>query len=82
MVLQRVRRSRPGRERREGPAENLCAAYREIEVLHGVNLAVEKGQIIALLGGDPKTPAASPELKDAYLGMASGPPHSYPSLGH
>src|ERR1700738_5367095 len=30
--------------------ENLCAAYGEIEVLHGVNLAVEKGQIIALLG--------------------------------
>jgi branched-chain amino acid transport system ATP-binding protein len=32
--------------------ENLCAAYGEIEVLHGVNLAVEKGQIIALLGAN------------------------------
>ena len=32
--------------------ENLHAAYGEIEVLHGVNLAVEKGQIIALLGAN------------------------------
>ncbi len=32
--------------------ENLFAAYGEIEVLHGVNLAVEKGQIIALLGAN------------------------------
>ena len=32
--------------------ENLHAAYGEIEVLHGVNLAVEKGEIIALLGAN------------------------------
>jgi branched-chain amino acid transport system ATP-binding protein len=32
--------------------ENLHAAYGEIEVLHGVNLAVEKGQIVALLGAN------------------------------
>jgi branched-chain amino acid transport system ATP-binding protein len=32
--------------------ENLRAAYDEIEVLHGVNLAVEKGQIVALLGAN------------------------------
>src|ERR1700743_471788 len=32
--------------------ENLCAAYGEIEVLHVVNLAVERGQIIALLGAN------------------------------
>src|ERR1700733_11987894 len=32
--------------------ENLRAAYGEIEVLHGVNLTVEKGQIIALLGAN------------------------------
>ena len=32
--------------------ENLCAAYGEIEVLHGVNLVVEKGEIIALLGAN------------------------------
>ena len=30
--------------------ENLRAAYGEIEVLHGVSLTVEKGQIVALLG--------------------------------
>src|SRR5882724_3976348 len=32
--------------------ENLCVAYGEIEVLHGVSLAVEKGQIVALLGAN------------------------------
>jgi branched-chain amino acid transport system ATP-binding protein len=32
--------------------ENLRAAYGEIEVLHGVSLAVEKGQIVALLGAN------------------------------
>jgi branched-chain amino acid transport system ATP-binding protein len=32
--------------------ENLRAAYGEIEVLHGVSLEVEKGQIIALLGAN------------------------------
>jgi branched-chain amino acid transport system ATP-binding protein len=32
--------------------ENLCAAYGEIEVLHGVSLTVEKGQIVALLGAN------------------------------
>jgi branched-chain amino acid transport system ATP-binding protein len=32
--------------------ENLRAAYGEIEVLHGVTLAVEKGQIVALLGAN------------------------------
>jgi branched-chain amino acid transport system ATP-binding protein len=32
--------------------------------------------------GDPKTLAASPQLKDAYLGMASGPPRSYPDISH
>ncbi len=32
--------------------ENLHAAYGEIEVLHGVSLAVEKGQIVALLGAN------------------------------
>ena len=32
--------------------ENLRAAYGEIEVLHGVDLTVEKGQIIALLGAN------------------------------
>ena len=32
--------------------ENLRAAYGEIEVLHGVYLAVEKGEIIALLGAN------------------------------
>jgi branched-chain amino acid transport system ATP-binding protein len=30
--------------------ENLRAAYGEIEVLHGVSLTVEKGEIVALLG--------------------------------
>jgi hypothetical protein len=25
---------------------------------------------------------ASPQLKDAYLGMAPGPPHSYPDISH
>src|SRR5471032_2302227 len=32
--------------------ENLRAAYGEIEVLHGVSLRVEKGEIIALLGAN------------------------------
>jgi branched-chain amino acid transport system ATP-binding protein len=32
--------------------ENLHAAYGEIEVLHGISLAVEKGQIVALLGAN------------------------------
>jgi branched-chain amino acid transport system ATP-binding protein len=32
--------------------ENLHAAYGELEVLHGVNLRVEKGQIVALLGAN------------------------------
>jgi branched-chain amino acid transport system ATP-binding protein len=32
--------------------DNLHAAYDGIEVLHGVNLAVEKGEIIALLGAN------------------------------
>ena len=32
--------------------EGLRAAYGEIEVLHGVSLAVEKGQIVALLGAN------------------------------
>src|SRR3978361_2357549 len=32
--------------------ENLYAAYGEIEVVYGVNLSVEKGQIIALLGAN------------------------------
>ena len=39
-----------------------------------------RGSVV--LEGDPKTLAASPQLKDAYLGMASGPPHSYPDMGH
>jgi branched-chain amino acid transport system ATP-binding protein len=32
--------------------ENLHAAYGEIQVLHDVNLKVEKGQIVALLGAN------------------------------
>jgi branched-chain amino acid transport system ATP-binding protein len=32
--------------------EDLRAAYGEIEVLHGVSLTVEKGQIVALLGAN------------------------------
>src|SRR5260370_11545621 len=32
--------------------EGLRAAYGEIEVLHGVSLAVEKGEIIAVLGAN------------------------------
>ncbi|MEJ0079214.1 MAG: ABC transporter ATP-binding protein [Alphaproteobacteria bacterium] len=32
--------------------ENLHAAYDEVEALHGVNLTVEKGQIVALLGAN------------------------------
>ena len=32
--------------------ENLRAAYGEIEVLHGISLAVEPGQLIALLGAN------------------------------
>ena len=32
--------------------ENLRAAYGEIEVLHGVSLKVEKGEIVALLGAN------------------------------
>src|SRR4030088_369540 len=32
--------------------ENLCAAYGELEVLHGISLAVAKGQIVALLGAN------------------------------
>jgi len=32
--------------------ENLRAAYGEIEVLHGISLSVEKGQLIALLGAN------------------------------
>jgi branched-chain amino acid transport system ATP-binding protein len=32
--------------------ENLRAAYGEIQVLHDVNLKVEKGQIVALLGAN------------------------------
>jgi branched-chain amino acid transport system ATP-binding protein len=32
--------------------ENLRARYGEIEVLHGVSLTVEKGQIVALLGAN------------------------------
>ena len=39
-----------------------------------------RGSVV--LEGDPKTLAASPRLKDAYLGMAPGPPHSYPDMGH
>ena len=34
-----------------------------------------------VLEGDPKTLAASPQLKDAYLGLASGPPHSDLDMG-
>ena len=44
------------------------------------NVTVARGSVV--LEGDPKTLAASPQLKDAYLGMASGPPHSYPDMGH
>src|ERR1700754_3771342 len=32
--------------------EGLRAAYGEIEVLHGIDLAVEKGEIVALLGAN------------------------------
>jgi branched-chain amino acid transport system ATP-binding protein len=39
-----------------------------------------RGSVV--LEGDPKTLAASPELKDAYLGMASGPPRPAPDIGH
>jgi hypothetical protein len=39
-----------------------------------------RGSVV--LEDDPKTLAASSELKDAYLGMGSGPPHSYPDMGH
>jgi hypothetical protein len=31
-----------------------------------------RGSVV--LEGDPKTLAAAPQLRDAYLGMASGPP--------
>jgi branched-chain amino acid transport system ATP-binding protein len=39
-----------------------------------------RGSVV--LEDDPKTLAASSELKDAYLGRGSGPPHSYPDMGH
>jgi branched-chain amino acid transport system ATP-binding protein len=32
--------------------ENLRAAYGEVEVLHGISLAVEKGQLVTLLGAN------------------------------
>src|SRR4249919_444682 len=32
--------------------EGLRAAYGEIEVLHGISLVVEKGQVVALLGAN------------------------------
>ena len=37
---------------------------------------------LVLSGGYALVASASPQLKDAYLGMASGPPHSYPGLDH
>jgi len=37
-----------------------------------------RGSVV--LEGNPKTLAASPQLKDAYLGMASGPLHPDPDL--
>jgi branched-chain amino acid transport system ATP-binding protein len=48
-----------------------------------LNLAVRayvlmRGSVV--LEGNPKTLAASPQLKDAYLGMASGPLHPDPDL--
>jgi hypothetical protein len=39
-----------------------------------------RGSVV--LEGDPKTLVASPQLRDAYLGMASGPPDSDPALRH
>jgi branched-chain amino acid transport system ATP-binding protein len=38
-----------------------------------------RGSVV--LEGDPKTLAASPRLKEAYLGMTPGPAHSYPDAG-
>jgi branched-chain amino acid transport system ATP-binding protein len=38
-----------------------------------------RGSVV--LEGDPKTLAASPQLKDAYLSMASGPPNSHQDTG-
>src|SRR6266436_4833168 len=32
--------------------ENLRVAYGEVEVLHGISLAVEKGQLVTLLGAN------------------------------
>lgn len=39
-----------------------------------------RGSVV--LEGDPKSLAASSLLKDVYLGMGSGPSHSYPDMGH
>jgi hypothetical protein len=54
-------------------------------ILASINLAARayllmRGSVV--LKGAPKTLAASPQLKHAYLGMASGPLHSHPDLGH
>jgi ABC-type lipopolysaccharide export system ATPase subunit len=39
-----------------------------------------RGSVV--LEGDPKDLAASPRLKDAYLGMASEPPSTEVKQGH
>jgi branched-chain amino acid transport system ATP-binding protein len=38
-------------------------------------------RVSVVLEGDPKTLAASPRLKEAYLGMTPGPVYSYPDAG-
>jgi ABC-type lipopolysaccharide export system ATPase subunit len=38
-----------------------------------------RGSIV--LEGDPKTLAASPQLKDAYLGLVPESAHSYQDIG-
>jgi branched-chain amino acid transport system ATP-binding protein len=55
----------------------------EQNVAVALNLAVRayvlmRGSVV--LEGNPKTLAASPQLKDAYLAMASGPLHPDPDL--
>jgi hypothetical protein len=53
--------------RHPGRAERCSRAY-----------VLMRGSVV--LEGNPKTLAASPQLKDAYLGMASGPLHPDPDL--
>lgn len=51
-VLETVTRAAPGDEAPVILIEDLVAGYGDVEVLHGVTVAVEPGQVVALLGAN------------------------------